>query len=255
MLNITIDSNLNDLVKKLARIDQERQIPFASALAITDIAYKARDEVRKEIAASFDAPVALTKRAAFAAFPNKARRADKNNPSARVGVISDVSGGTPPAKYLEAEITGGKRVLKGYERALLRAGILKPGWYTTPGKGAALDRFGNIRSGEIVQMLAYLRANPEVQGNRNIAGKKKMKKRPSEFFVVFPDQGEVNGRKLPPGIYRRGALRYSLFMAFVNKAPTYRVRLPVHRIVEDAIRKFFPESITKALRTALKSAR
>ncbi len=254
MLALSVQHDLDKLAERLDRLHQSRQIPFAAALAVTDVAYKARDEVRVKLASAFDRPVPLTRRAHFAQFAGGARRASKDAPWATVGVVSEVSKGTPPARYLEAELAGGARKLKPYERQLQRAGVLKDGWYTVAARGAPLDRFGNISGPIINAALSYLRVSSDRFQNRAV-GKVKAKLR--QFFVVFPDQGALsNGRKLPPGIYMRtpgGGFRS--FVVFVRGAPNYGVRLNVKRIVQMAVRRHFPQAIERAIAYALRTAR
>ncbi len=264
-IEITVTSDLDKLGKRLERMHQERQFHFIAALAITDVAYKARDAVRKQITTSFSRPTPLTQRSHFAAFANKGTRATKQAPWATIGVVSEVSKGTPPARYLEAEITGGPRPAKPFEKALIRAGVMKAGYFAVPGKGAPLDQYGNIRGGAITQMLSYIRANPDPMSNRPTTPIKKFtssgsrlggaraKPKQREFFVVFPNQQISGARKLLPGVYRRTATGFTSFVIFVRKAPRYRVRLPVRAIIERSVKFWFPFAIDKAVAYAMRT--
>jgi hypothetical protein len=98
--------------------------------------------------------------------------------------------------YLTAQVEGGERAAKGFERAL---GI----GYLMPASGAKLNKYGNISPGQLRQILSVL-------GNKGAGGysfaltskSSKRNKKQRDYFQV-PD-GDDPG--LHPGIWRRKAI-------------------------------------------------
>lgn len=70
----------------------------------------------------------------------------------------DATGNVPQQSVLRAQILGGRRRHKQSERSLRASGLLPAGWYTVPGRSARLDTYGNVSRGEILRILAYLKA-------------------------------------------------------------------------------------------------
>ena len=75
---------------------------------------------------------------------------------AQIYVRDEAIGGTPPARYLMAQVTGGQRLLKPFEKRLQAKGVLPSGMQTVPGKGATLDAFGNIAGSQMNRILSQL---------------------------------------------------------------------------------------------------
>lgn len=98
--------------------------------------------------------------------------------------------------YLTAQVEGGERSSKGFERAL---GI---GWLM-PARGAKLNKYGNISPGQLRQILSVL-------GNKGVGGysfaltskSSKRNKKERDYFQV--PGGDPSG--LHPGVYRRKAV-------------------------------------------------
>jgi len=100
------------------------------------------------------------------------------------------------AHYLTAQVEGGERSSKGFERAL---GI---GWLM-PARGAKLNKYGNIYPGQLRQILSVL-------GNKGVGGysfaltnksSKRNKKERDYFQVAGSDPSGLH-----PGVYRRKAV-------------------------------------------------
>lgn len=110
-----------------------RQVPFASALALTTLAQGVQDAETVEELKTFDSPTPFTQRA-FAKTP-----ATKRNLVATV-FIKDVQ-----AQYLAPYVLGGPRFLG------TKKGMLAP-------RGVGLNKYGNLTKGK----LASLKAKPNV---------------------------------------------------------------------------------------------
>ncbi len=82
------------------------------------------------------------------------------------------------------------------------------GWYSVPGAGAQIDRYGNISSGQIRQILSWFGAAERSAGStQNMTADGRAKRRKGtkknvgyEYFCVMP--GRQKNLK-QPGIYQR----------------------------------------------------
>lgn len=95
--------------------------------------------------------------------------------------------------YLVPQVEGGRRELKGFERALGTA-------QHVPGKAAKLDRYGNIKGKDIVQILSVLGKLDRYQGdNTNITeGSRRKNNKERDYFIITKRRGKVY-----PGVYQR----------------------------------------------------
>jgi hypothetical protein len=162
------------------------------------------------------------------------------------------------------QVEGGRRSVKGFEKALQRIGVLPHGMFIAPGEACPLDAYGNIPPSLIIQIMSYFRAFGEQGYKANITDKRKEKlKKGSKKtgfgfeYIVSYGPGTASGRQhLPAGIYKK--VRFSSgtalkpIMMFV-KAPSYRARFPffdiARRIVDQKIKPNFDEAMREALLT------
>lgn len=95
--------------------------------------------------------------------------------------------------YLVPQVEGGFRKLKGFERAL---GNTK----YAPGSGARLNKYGNISSGQIRQLLSVLGKAEQYSGySANITARSRKKNTKERDYVLITKR---HGR-LFPGVYKR----------------------------------------------------
>lgn len=250
MFEIDVRATIKEATRELDAV-QRKQIPFATVLALTRSAKRAQGNVAAAIRGSFDRPTTQTQRATFIKAATKAR------PQAQVFLKDDFGKGTPAAKYLQAQIAGGARAAKRFERALQEAGILPRGWVTVPGAGERLDAYGNLPRGVITQILVDLRAFRADGFKANRLTKREAREtgkryRRSRFFVVLP------GKRQQPGIYRRFDTAFGTGVRPVvifARTSAYRPRLKFADIVQRSIARHFPREFDAALRDALRTAR
>ena len=128
MISMSVKSDFAAVVE---RIDSKfwKQIPFATAKALTDTAKDVQRELNTTIDQVFDRPVPFTQKAIGVTFANKATL------TSRV-FVKDMQ-----AAYLGLQISGGTRTPK--KRALVIPGNLLP-----------LNQYGNIPKGKIKALLA-----------------------------------------------------------------------------------------------------
>ena len=214
------------------RLEVREKMPFATVVALTRTAVKASALMQDHIRHKFDRPTQ------YAIGAPRAVPAKKTTLSSAV-LLRDF-GGTPAGNYLGPEIIGGPRGQKRFEKALTYIGALPSGGFATPGAGAAMDQFGNQRSGEIVKILSTLKAFGETGYHANRSKGWAKKTRVGQIFVV---RAGSNQPGLKPGIYKRGAdCQVVPLMIFPTRTPHYTIRLPFEELVmADADKLFVPE--------------
>ena len=208
---------------------------FAAMVAATRTASAIRARLTGEMPSIFDRPTPFTRRSLFV------RPATKANLQAHVGFKDFAGKGTPAARYLMPQVTGGARHAKRFERALQAAGILPRGWFAMPADNADLDAFGNMKRGQIVKLLSSLRAFGE-QGylaNRSRTRASRGTRRGEQYFAARP-----GNPGLPPGVYKRGGTkkRDALPVLMFVRGAHYQKRFPFERIAEEvAAERLAPE--------------
>ncbi len=266
-MQISVESNIGAAVAMLKDLDK-RQVPFATAYALTQTAKAAQKEVQREIARVFDRPTRFTSGAVWVKPATKSRLYAVVN-------IQDVVRGSDnrPVDWLDAEIRGGPRRMKGFERLLQAKGAMPKGWFAVPTKAIKLDAYGNVSAGTINQILSQLQARNEFNTDKNekrtTAQRRNSKayrgrKVLSRFFAVMP--GQARSAHLTPGIWERvnagrfvgplqsahGSIR-PVFI-YVARAPRYKQRLKFYKIVTDTVeaqvRLQFRRGMALAARTA-----
>lgn len=141
MIKISIKSDIEKALKRLDDV-QKKQVPFATAKALTETAREVQRAMPNQAERDFDQPIGFTKRGFYVV------SAKKSDLKAIVG-IKDTQ-----AKYLGLQVSGGTARPK--KRALLSPA------------GVNLNRYGNMTRNKVKQLLA----RPDVFSGtvRGIAG-------------------------------------------------------------------------------------
>ena len=218
-------------------VELGRRGPIVAAIALTRTGKDVQGAIKQEMSSVFDRPTTYALNGTFL------KSATKDSLAARVWVKDNPFGkGTPADRFLGPQIFGGQRGLKGMERMLQANGLMPQGWYAVPGEGADIDANGNMRRGQIRQMLSQLkvqqgsghesRATGSKRSNRTIA-------RQGVTYFALP-----NGNKgLVPGVYakRRFALGTAIrpVLIFVQ-AVEYKKRLNFHDVGQATVEARFP---------------
>jgi hypothetical protein len=233
------------------------QIPFATAYALTQTAKQAQENIRQEMRRVFDRPKPYTlngtfiiparKDQLFAVVKLKDGYAGLNNQEGARGT---------PDQYLRAQVKGGERKPKAFEKLLINRGLMPPGMYAIPTNAAPRDPFGNVSAGYFNRIMSQLRIATDPLSNATPASKKRRRTRTAGYFVAYP--GRTQTKHLTPGIYERigtgfgGAIR-PIFI-YTDSAPTYRTRLRfdqiVNRTTENWLRIFFEKGFKIAEATS-----
>jgi hypothetical protein len=235
MLSIGVKSDL-DRFKSFNR-QMAAQVAFASSLALNRTAEHARGALRSTMSRVFDRPTPFTLNSLFI------KPATKTNLVARVG-HKDKSAVN---KYLKAEIEGGQRELKGFERVFERLG---GSGFLVPTDNVRKNSYGNLSRAQVQKIVA---AASSSNGSD-----------PRAIFVV-PMGAKSH---LAPGIYQRVPVRtrvrggrvtggggskvktLMLFKTATRYRPIYDLKGVVERTVQSEFSRQFAAAMDYALSTA-----
>ncbi|WP_299948409.1 hypothetical protein [uncultured Microbulbifer sp.] len=123
-LKLTFDASAFDRASRAL----QRQLPYAGAQALNNVAFRIRGEARAVMGRVFVNPTRLTLNAVLV------DKATKHTGVARVYIRDQATKGTAPSKYLAPAVFGTSRNEKRFERALRYAGLLPAGMYVVPGE-------------------------------------------------------------------------------------------------------------------------
>lgn len=220
---ITVKVDTSKIEQRLQALASD-QVPFATALALTNTARDVSAALASEMPKYLDSPTPFTLRAF------SIQRAEKLKLSARV-FAKDAQG-----RYLRWQIDGGDRAPN---RKLQRL----PAEIT-------LNAHGNLPAGEIARLIALAKS-----GKRTTKARAAKTGVSSKVDLFYGDPG--NGR--PVGIYKRivrGDVQYLVPVVIMPQGPAkYRPRFPARKIVTDTAHRVFPAHFSAALRRAISTAR
>lgn len=255
MLDYVVTGDVSQITRHLSDLSR-RQVPFATASALTKTAKFVQQKIREEMPRVFDRPTRYTLNSTWVRAATKARLwaevKIKDDLATRAGVV-------PPIKWLAPQIYGGSRGHKGFERALQRIGKMPPG-FAVPASSMPRDASGNVSKGQIVKILADLQALRDpldrATDRSRLRRRRSRTKRAQFYFSTYP----VNWRTahLRPGIYVRTEFGFGssirpviLFVPAVR----YRKRLRFYEIADQSARMRFPIEFALAMRHAIATAR
>lgn len=231
----------------------EKQVKFATRVALTRTGQKVKVAEEREMRDVFDTPTPFTMSSLYL------RPATTTNLTAEVKLKDFAGKGTPASVFLAAQIRGGMRGQKRYERALQSIGALPPGYRVVPGEGAKVDAYGNMDRGQIVQILSYFRAFPEAGYKANMTDQRRAalarggKNR--QGFVYFVGRP---GDRLPLGVYQRVIFGHGTairpVMIFV-RSTIYQSIFDFEHVAETTIEAEYGSEFARALAEARASAR
>lgn len=248
MMKLSVDIKGLDAAKARLRGLSEKKIAVATVSALNAAAYLTSQKQKEDIARVFDRPTAWVKGGVRYIKADRARMESK--------VDLDFWGnkqGVSVEKILSAQIYGGQRRHKRHEIALQRALVLPAGMFIVPGAAANLDSYGNMSSGQIVQIISWFRgfaeggrgsrANMKDATRKNLA-KGKKSNYGFEYFYVSPNaKGPRGGHQhLLPGVYQRVKTGFGSairpVMIFVKKT-SYAKRFDFYGNADKVARKEF----------------
>ena len=245
MIEIDLSADLRPMLNRLQNV--QRQLQFAIASSLTKTAVRVKPEIQAEMRRVFDRPTRYTLNSLFV---QPASKKDEN-PTARVWLKDNqeaalatrqFTGAGLAADYLWPEIGGGTRNLKRFEIRLRNAGLLPPGMFVVPGKGAKLDAYGNLNLGQLIAVLSKLGTIREAIGRSNRQGARYAN---AQYFVS-------RGEHLHRGVWQRlpGHKLMPIYL-FVDRV-AYRRVFEFDRVAREAALRFLPEEFDAAIDRALR---
>lgn len=237
MLRITTEGAAQ-LKRALSDIER-RQLPFATALALTRTAQMVKAAEIGEMKRVFASPTRFTLNSLFV------RPAKKNRLEAVVWVKDYASKADAPTRWLVPEVIGGERGDKRSEKLLRGRGILAAGRYLMPGKGMPLDASGNISRGRMQKVLSGLGAQFDRHSNSTTSRRSVKNKR--RFFVL--GRG-ANAQGIAERTGKKGSTAFSMLLAFGGK-PVYRERFDFFGVADRITRQNLPKQMEKAMDEAV----
>ena len=230
-LSLTIDQDLSKATAWTKAV--QKQLPFATSLAINDAAFDARKALNQGTKGAFHMPVKFTQ-SAFLVQKSKKR-------DLVAYVYAQDKKGKDRARYLRFGINGGARPQKGmdryFENAVPNDGTIPAGAYFMPTSLVKTNASGNVTNATLRRITKGLSGEPR-----------------GGFFIGTPRGGGKNAGA-PPGIYRRSRLQlFPYFIATTDK-PDYTGRFNIESIGAKIIERRFNIHFSKALDKALGSAK
>lgn len=240
------------LVGQLNALERQ-QLPFALRTAINQTAAEVHYTWRTVAPRVFDNPVHATVTAALY------RKATAQRPYAEIFIRDEAPKGTPPAKYLLAQVEGGARRHKGIEQRLTARGILPVGMFVVPGKGAQLDAHGNMPRSQLNQIKSQLGAQFDSLSNetdksrkRRQARQAKKGSRSGDYFALRTARGG-----LKPGVYQRISTGFGSAVRSVLhfvRSVSYRKRYDIKRMAQTVYDRNIQVRFNLAMANALRQA-
>lgn len=232
----------------------EKQLTFVQRTALNDLAFQVRAAQQHEIKDVFSSPTRGTQNSPLV------KRATDSRLQAEVYIQDEQAKGNKPRDWLSAEVRGGQRQLKRFERALQAVGAMPGNTFVVPSKTLKLDAYGNIPSGLIVQLLSYFKAFPENGYKANITDARKAKLRQGSRkkvgYSYFAGRPNRSG-KFPEGIWKvtHFAMGDALELVFLFVARArYDAVYDFDYVSEITIRKHADRIFNAALERAIASA-
>lgn len=203
-----------------------KQLPFATSVAINNVAFDARKAINSGTKGAFHVPVKFTQ-SAFLVQKSKKRELIAY-------VYAQDKAGKDRARYLRFGIQGGTRPQKGmdvfFERGVPNDGTIPAGAYFMPTSLVKTNASGNVTQATLRRITAGIDKG--------------------QFFSGTPQGG---GR--PPGIYRRSGQKLQPYFIATTDRPDYTGRFNIEAIGAKVINRNFGKHFDAALSKALASAR
>ena len=219
MIQLSIDDAGIDKAK-LFVATIKNQLPYATSVAINNVAFNMRKDLGQQTTISFVNPTKYTQ-SAF-------RYTKSTKASLEATVFADST-----RRFFPTQIQGGDRRAKPYE-----------GFLRGLGNGAIPS------SGRLLPTSTILNAagNPKKNIFGTIANKLSTIDRGGVFI------GTPKGGKRRPGVYRRSKGQLFVYFVHVDQV-SYQPRFPMERVGMATAKRLFPTELNKALERALNSAR
>lgn len=246
---INIDTNAKEIARMLDKV-RKGQIPFAQSLIANRMAQEVKKNEISVMQARLDRPMPFTLNSL------KLTPGNKREPYASVWFKNFAPKGTPAGKYLMPQVYGGQRPQKRVERALIARGYMKGGQYLVPASGAKMDAFGNMRKGQVQQVLSILRAFGQqgYMANATDSPRSRAKRETGAGDRYF--WATISGET---GVWERVKSGFGdgvkPIMLVTGNEPRYAKRYPFFQVAENTVKANYQRIATAAIDEAIRTAR
>ena len=207
----------------------QKQLPFATSVALNNVAFDARKAINAATRGAFNAPVKFTQTAFLVQKSKKSTLA--------AFVYAQDKAGKDRARYLRFGIRGGTRPQKGmdayFENAVPNDGTIPAGAYFMPTSLVKTNASGNVTQATLRRISKGISGNPR-----------------GGFFIGTP-----RGGSRPPGIYRRSRLKLHPYFIATTDRPDYTGRFNIESVGAKVIERRFGIHFNAALSKAMSTAK
>ncbi|MBN9078531.1 MAG: hypothetical protein BGN87_00205 [Rhizobiales bacterium 65-79] len=236
-MDISFETNIREWTAWMTDLERN-QLPFATALALTNTANGLREYHRDLLPIIFDRPTRFTMNSL------RVTPATKASPVASVWFKDSARA---QSHYLLPQVEGGGRPLKRFEKWLVNRGLMSASERAVPAKGLRLDAYGNISAGTITQILSQLAASPDAHQWETARSRKRAGPQRARYFV--PRQPG-----LPRGVWRRQGKKLEPVLIFVSTV-SYQARYHFFDLSNAYANAHFPRNFADAMARAIATAR
>lgn len=244
MIDIKVTGDFNRLAQRLRAMGSQH-VQQATSDALNSVAFNIRDKSGPaEMRRVFNQPTPWALRSIFA------QKATPRTLRASVGLGRDFYSKSrlTPEELLGHQISGGGRRAKGVEAYLRQRGLISAGEFVTPGAGARLDRYGNMSRGQTMQMISQLKISIDPYQNKSKSKRSKAHQRKAGHIFWS------RGGHLPRGAWISPERDRVMPLLVVIKAPQYKARFDLKRVVEQTLASRFDKQFRYFYRRELKRA-
>ncbi len=216
-----------------------RQLPFATANALTRTAHKVMDAEKVEIARVFDRPTPFTLNAFMVV------------PARKDTLVAEVRYKDAPGyarkHFLEVQESGGLRGMTGTEK-LLKAADIGAGDFAAilPARTASKDAYGNWSGGERQRVLSALQAQRDYAQNTTDRSRARNSRR-ADYYV-----GRRGGTV---GVFKRQGEDDTLILVLLKSPPVYQARFDFYGVANKTWAAVYEAEFEVAVQQALATAR
>jgi hypothetical protein len=226
-ISLTIDQDLSRATAWTKAV--QKQLPFATSVALNNVAFDARKSINEGTKGAFHKPVKFTQNA-FLVQKSKKK-------SLAAFVYAQDKAGKDRARYLRFGIAGGTRPQKGmdvfFERGVPNDGTIPAGAYFMPTSLVKTNASGNVTQATLRRISKGISGEPR-----------------GGFFIGTPRGGDR-----PPGIYRRSRNKLQPYFIATTDRPDYTGRFNIEAIGAKVIQRNFGKHFNAALSKALSTAK
>ena len=226
-ISLSIDQDLSKATAWTKAV--QKQLPFATSVALNNVAFDARKAINAGTKGAFHVPVKFTQNA-FLVQKSKKK-------SLAAFVYAQDKAGKDRARYLRFGIAGGTRPQKGmdayFANAVPNDGTIPSGAYFMPTSLVKTNASGNVTQATL------RRISKGISGNAR-----------GGFFIGTP-----RGGNRPPGIYHRSSDQLHPYFIATTDRPDYAGRFNIESIGAKVIERRFGFHFNAALSKALSTAK